>query len=249
MTHNEHDVLLGLMDSFLDDSLVLRVLEVVQSGKEATVFRCEAAPSTGKRFFAAKVYRPMNRRNFRNDSVYQQGRVILNGHDRRAFARGSEFGKHVQQTLWVLSEFETQRMLFDAGADVPQPIKFNGNAILMEWLGDDASPAVQLRHAELREPEAGELCERLLANIELMLRHNIVHADLSPFNILYLGNGIGVKIIDFPQAVDARTNPAAPDLLRRDVENVCRHFQRFGIDKDAVGIAAGLWRRFVLAEL
>jgi RIO kinase 1 len=237
------------MDSFLDDSLVLRVLEVIQSGKEATVFRCEAAPSTGRRYFAAKVYRPMIRRNFRNDSVYQQGRVILNGHDRRAFARGTEFGREVQQTLWVMSEFETQRILYDAGADVPQPIKFNGNAILMEWLGDDASPAVQLRHAELREPEAGVLCERLLANIELMLRHNIVHGDLSPFNILYLGDGNGAKIIDFPQAVDARTNPAAVDLLRRDVENVCRYFQRFGIENDPAMIADDLWRRFVLAEL
>ena len=36
MTPLEQDVLLGLLDSFLDDSVILEVLEVVQGGKEAT---------------------------------------------------------------------------------------------------------------------------------------------------------------------------------------------------------------------
>ena len=71
MTRDEQDVLLGLLESFLDDSLITEVLEVVKGGKEATVFRCLAAPSKGARYFAAKVYRPMERRSFRNDGVYQ----------------------------------------------------------------------------------------------------------------------------------------------------------------------------------
>ena len=92
MSPLEQDVLLGLLDSFLDDSVILEVLEVVQGGKEATVFRCRAAPSTGDQFYAAKVYRPMERRNFRNDTTYQQGRVILNQRTRRAYENKTEFG-------------------------------------------------------------------------------------------------------------------------------------------------------------
>src|SRR5262245_26345861 len=119
MTPLEHEVLLGLMESFLDDSLILEVLEAVKSGKEATVFRCRAAPSTGQKYFAVKVYRPMERRNFRNDSTYQQGRVILSSRGRRAYESGTDFGRKVQYGLWVNAEYETQRMLYDAGADVP----------------------------------------------------------------------------------------------------------------------------------
>jgi RIO kinase 1 len=104
MTQNDQEILIGLLESFLDDSLITEVLEVVQSGKEATVFRCRAAPSTQQRYFAAKVYRPMNRRNFRNDGVYQQGRVILDSRARRAFKRSTGFGKQVQQMLWANAE-------------------------------------------------------------------------------------------------------------------------------------------------
>src|SRR5205814_10054083 len=105
---DEYDVLFGLLESFLDDSVITEVLEVVQGGKEATVFRCAAAPSSGERFFAAKVYRPMHRRSFHNDAVYQQGRMIINARSRRAYEKGTEFGRKVQYGRWVGSEFATQ---------------------------------------------------------------------------------------------------------------------------------------------
>jgi RIO kinase 1 len=247
MTPLEQTILLDLLDSFLDDSVITEVLEVVQGGKEATVFRCRAAPSTGDQFYAAKVYRPMERRNFRNDAKYQQGRVIVNHRTRRAYENRTDFGRKVQYGRWVHSEYETQRMLYDAGADVPRPIACNGSAILMEWLGDESVAAVQLRHAELERCDARPLMERLLANIELMLRNNRIHGDLSPFNVLYWQGE--VKIIDFPQSVDPRENRMAYELLRRDVENVCRHFERFGVRSDPHRLASRLWSQFLRAEL
>src|SRR4051812_45912742 len=174
MTRDEQELLLGLMESFLDDSLILEVLEVVQGGKEATVFRCRAAPSTGQELFAAKVYRPMERRNFRNDSVYQQGRVILNQRTRRAYQNRTDFGRQVQYGRWVGSEYATQQALYDIGCDVPRPWACNGSAIVMEWIGGEDVAAVQLRHAKFERDEAQDLCDRLLSNIELMLRNNVV---------------------------------------------------------------------------
>jgi RIO kinase 1 len=247
MTRDEYDVLLGLLESFLDDSVITEVLEVVKGGKEATVFRCAAAPSSGERFFAAKVYRPMHRRSFHNDAVYQQGRVILNARSRRAYEKGTEFGRKVQYGRWVGSEFATQQALYDAGADVPKPIACNGSAIIMEWIGDETSPAMQLRHIKLQARQTHEVFDTLLANIELMLRNNVIHGDLSPFNILYSDGR--VKIIDFPQAVDARMNPNSYALLSRDVGNVCEYFAKCGVRCDAARIAGGLWSRFMRAEL
>ena len=53
----------------------------------------------------------------------------------------------------------------------------------------------------------------------------------------------------FPQAVDPRSNPYASDLLARDVENLCRHFERYGVHSDAKATARGLWTGFMFADL
>jgi RIO kinase 1 len=248
MTRDEYEILIGQLETFLDESLILEILEVVKGGKEATVFRCRAAPSTKQTFFAAKVYRPMDRRNFRNDSVYQHGRVITNRRNRRAVEKRSDFGREVQFGGWVNHEYQTQQTLYHAGADVPRPWACNGSAILMEWIGDEAA-AVQLRHADFAsDDEVVAIHRRLIENIRLMLSNNLVHGDLSPFNILYLGNS-QVRIIDFPQAVDARSNRNACSLLFRDVENVCRFFEKFGVRSNPGRIAADFWSRFLRADL
>ena len=42
---------------------------------------------------------------------------------------------------------------------------------------------------------------------KIMLSAHVVHADLSAYNMLYAGERL--RVIDMPQAVDARTNPSA----------------------------------------
>ncbi len=46
--------------------------------------------------------------------------------------------------------------------------------------------------------------------------------------------------IDFPQAVDATTNPSAPELLHRDLENVAAWFGRRGAPIDVARLYADL---------
>jgi len=149
----------------------------------------------------------------------------------------------------VNSEYATQQALFAAGADVPEPLACNGSAIVMEWLGSADGAAVQLRHARFDRREAIDLHDRLMCNVELMLRNNVIHGDLSPFNVLYLSREQGVRIIDFPQAVDPRENRNACELLFRDVENISRFFEKFGVRSDPARFASRLWNQFVHAEL
>src|SRR6476620_7121564 len=108
MTRDEQPILLSMLDSFLDSGAITEVLEFVKGGKEATVFRCRA----GNHLVAAKVYRPRKYRNFKDDSDYQNGRVIGDARARRAVKNRSTFGREVQQGRWVTAEFETQKMLF-----------------------------------------------------------------------------------------------------------------------------------------
>lgn len=235
------------LEAFCLDNLITDVLYPLKSGKEATVYCCKAHPSTGVELLAAKVYRPLKMRSFRNDAIYQEGRVITDARLRRAYEKKTRRGRQVQFGGWVEREFEMLDVLEAAGGDVPIPVAHSGPAILMEYVGDAESSAPPLRSVSLEADEAKELFGVVMRNIELFLAHHCVHSDLSAFNILYWqGN---VKIIDFPQAVDAYANPNAFSLLARDIYHVCRYFAKYGANADPVWLAEDLWRRFLREEL
>ena len=230
-------------DEFYAEGLITEVLAQLKSGKEATVFLCRAADS---RLIAIKRYHDRLRRDFRNRATYLHG-VVIPGRVGRAVANRSEFGIAVAESLWVDREFDTLCKLHAAGADVPEPIAATGRAIAMGCIGDADGCALQLRSARLSPDQARRYLDSLLWNIERFLSVNVVHADLSPYNILVWDDKAWV--IDFPQAVDARINENAFTLLARDVDRVCSHFRRYGVEADAPAIAASLWRRYQRALL
>src|SRR5262245_49212255 len=75
---------LAALEPFFRQKWISEVLHTVKSGKEATVYCCRAHPDTEMDLFAAKVYRSRDDRSFKNDAVYQEGRMILDRRLRRA---------------------------------------------------------------------------------------------------------------------------------------------------------------------
>ncbi|HLL80901.1 MAG TPA: RIO1 family regulatory kinase/ATPase [Ktedonobacteraceae bacterium] len=238
---------LAALDTFLADGLIREVLYTVKSGKEATVYCCEASPSTGLDLVAAKVYRSRNRRVFKNDAIYQEGRVILKGHVRRAVENKSRFGREAQFAMWVNYEYEALKALHKTGADIPRPLARSDNAILMEYLGDREQAAPALQFVDLPKDEVYPVFAKIMDNIQLWLASDYVHADLSAYNVLYWQGR--VSIIDFPQAIDPRFNPNALALLTRDIENICHYMARYGLQRDGQRLAERLWQRFRNAQL
>lgn len=257
-------------DIFRDDGWISEVLQEVKSGKEATVYCCRAAPAQEAELVAVKMYRSRQVRTFRNSAPYREGRVIRDKRLRRATSKGSAAGQAVEFSSWIAHEFAIHCTLHAAGADVPRPLacaaggvllEYTGapaprrrlalslptNAILMEYVGDVREPAPHLNSVALEREEAHALFTQILRNVELWLAHDVVHGDLSAFNILYWQGA--VTVIDFPQAVDPRANRNAEALLARDVENVYRYFARHGIRADPSRTAAWLWRRYMRGEL
>lgn len=236
------------LDALIGDGLVTEILYEVRSGKEATVYCCRADPSTGKELLAAKVYRPLEQRSFRNDAVYQTGRdAAVSSRDRRALGNKTRHGRDVQFGTWIFAEFQTMRALHALGADVPEAIAHSGGTLLMEYFGDEHAAAPMLVRTRLGADEPAAFLRRIIENVTLWLRNDLVHGDLSPYNILYWENRI--VVIDFPQTVDAKLNPNARSLLNRDLENICGYFERYGIRADGRRIANELWNRYKCAEL
>jgi RIO kinase 1 len=235
-------------EELFDEGLITDVEMQLKSGKEATVYLCRANPvTTDSLQLVAKVFRPRRTRSFKDDAAYKSGRVITNARTRRAVHKKTRFGQEFEDAWWINREHETLEQLHAVGADVPRPVRGSAFGILMEYIGDEDGPAPQLRDVDLSTGVARELFDRIMWNVELLLRNNLVHADLSPFNILYRDGR--ATIIDFPQAVDARTNRNSYELLRRDVENVTGHFARYGVDADPDRLATDLWYRYLFARL
>jgi RIO kinase 1 len=241
------DPVQATLDTFFADGTINEILYTVKSGKEATVYCCQAGSSLGVELVAAKIYRSRNNRGFKNDAIYQEGRVITEGHVRRAVQNKSRFGREVQFSMWVNYEYEALQALYKAGADIPRPFARTEHAILMEYQGDREQAAPALQFVDLPQEKVAAVFQRLIDNIELLLAHNYIHGDLSAYNILYWQEK--VTIIDFPQAIDARFNPNALPLLTRDIENVCHYVARYGLQRDGSKIANQLWHRFKNARL
>jgi RIO kinase 1 len=251
-SRHEQQWLSQVLDNFYQDSLIRDVLSIVKGGKEANVYCCQGHPKIGLDLLAAKVYRPRLLRNLKNDAIYKEGRAVLGDDGKslhplrdhralRALNKKTRFGAELSITSWIEYEYQTLRMLHAYGADVPKPVAQNSNAILMEFIGDVGNPAPILQSVTLQINEAQPLFERIMQNIELILTHRRVHADLSAYNVLYWEGQI--KIIDFPQVVNPESNPLGFNLLMRDIERICQYFGRYGLQENPETLARQLWKR------
>lgn len=242
------DLTVPELQLFADELWIEDILYELKSGKEATAYCCSGGPTSGVALLAAKVYRPVESRGFRNDAIYQQGRTdAMSRRDRMAYERKTHFGMELRFGAWVEHEYKTLERFHAAGADVPRPIHRTGEAVLMEFIGDEDGPAPALYQISLDPDEAQHHFRRVLWNIETFLACDRIHGDLSAYNILY-HQGRAV-VIDVPQAIDPKVNHNAPELLERDVHNVCAYFRKYGVRSDPSRIAGDLWMRYRFGDL
>jgi RIO kinase 1 len=247
--------LLDSLGGFYEYQWINDILRMIRGGKEASVYQCQGTASTGADFIAAKVYRPRQLRNLRNDSLYREGRDNLDaeghliGDDRRqrAIRERTSYGQELLHTSWLAHEFTTLQVLHAAGADVPVPYATANNAILMGYIGDEQVAAPTLNSVNLDPAEARTLFKRVLHNVEIMLRSNRIHGDLSAYNILYWDGKI--TLIDFPQAIAPQENRNAYRIFERDLVRVCEYFASQGVRPHGVQLnprklAADLWTSY-----
>jgi len=199
----------------MEEGLIDGVLRQLMSGKEAQVYvvRC------GEETRCAKVYKEASQRSFRQAVDYTENRRVKNSRQARAMAKGTRFGRAMQEEAWQSAEVDALYRLAAAGVRVPQPYNFHEGVLLMELVADaEGAAAPRLNDAQFTPEQARRHHAALIAEVVRMLCAGIVHGDLSEFNILLAEDG--PVIIDLPQAVDAAGNNHAKRMLLRDVENL-----------------------------
>ena len=244
----EEGWLLGSLGALYEHRWVTDVLARVKGGKEANVYRCESGPAISAPYAAAKVYRPPTLRNLKNDHLYREGRanldmdgrVLIKERETKAIEKRTAVGRALIHQSWITHEFLALQRLHAAGADVPEPYASEPNALLMAFVGDGDSAAPTLNEISLERGEAQKLFDRAMHNIDIMLSKDVIHGDLSAYNLLYWEGSI--TLIDFPQIVRPDRNASAWSIFRRDVLRVCEYFSKQGVDAHGGRIAEELWR-------
>jgi RIO kinase 1 len=188
----------------------------ISTGKEGNVFR---ASTLKGEHLAVKIYRTAT-------STFGEMAKYIQGDPR--FFRVKTKNKNRLIMIWAEKEYLNLDLFYRVGVRVPKPVAFHANIIVMEYIGSDKEPARQLRNVTLEDPEA--IARKLLDYVKLgYQKGNIVHSDLSEFNVLML-DGEPV-LIDVGQSV-LKGHPFAEEWLERDVSNVARYFRRYKIDID-----------------
>jgi len=126
--------------------------------------------------------------------------------------------------VWARKEFKNMQVAHDAGVRVPAPIAVRKNVLVMEFVGDkEDNAAQQLVNTEVTLKDYKQVIEQLSL---LYKKANLVHADLSEYNIFRVDGGI--MLFDFGSAVDIK-QPNSKRFLVRDILNVNRFFEKRGI--------------------
>ncbi len=195
----------------------------VCTGKEANIFRA----MVGEKELALKIYR-ISTSNFNAMQDY------LHGDPRFSSVKGT---KRAIVSAWTRKEFRNLSRAEEVGIAVPHPIAMKENILVMDLIGEGDRVAPPLKDVELEPEEARAIYDRIVEYISLLYnRAQLVHADLSEFNILY-HQGEPV-IIDMGQSVTL-DHPQARRFLERDIANVVHYFQK----KYGLGSSEEIWTK------
>jgi RIO kinase 1 len=194
----------------------------ISTGKEANVYRGE---DTEGNSLAVKIYRMSTAET---DFMLE----YIMGDPRFKRVRRQSRSLIPQ---WAMKEYKNLHRYYDAGIPVPKPLDIERNVLVMEFIGDVESnlPAPLIKNVEIPSPV--KVFNEIIDMIETgYTEAGLVHADLSEFNILWLGKPI---IIDVSQAVLIGHDYAKKYLLR-DIQNVCNYFKKLGVNTEEPEIIA-----------
>lgn len=232
-------------DLLIADGLIDEVLGRLKTGKEAEVWLVRQ----GDEVVAAKLYKNRESRSFKNNAGYTEGRQIRNSRTRRAIAKGSRFGRQAAEEAWKEAEANALYALHAAGVRVPTPVLYAEGVLLMELvLGADGHPAPRLIDVDFTPEQARAAYADLRQQVVRMLCCDLIHGDLSPYNVLW--GAEGPTIIDLPQTIAAAVNNRSFFYFQRDLENLRRFFASFDRSLHRHrGDARAIWTAYERREL
>ncbi|MDK2826653.1 serine/threonine protein kinase [Methanolobus vulcani] len=190
----------------------------ISTGKEANVFLAEDT----EKDIAVKIYRI-------SSSTFNSMEDYILGDPRFRNVRHS---KRDIIFAWTKKEQRNLVRAKEAGLKVPEPFVAERNILVMEFMGEDGIPYPQLKDYRMEKETAKEAFDTIINYIDLLYNEaNLVHGDLSEYNILIIPETEEPVFIDMGQSV-TREHPRSIEFLIRDIENITRYFKKYSISAD-----------------
>ena len=187
----------------------------ISTGKEANVFYAEGPDKE----LAIKIYRIASSTFRAMDAYIMKDPRFTNIRNKK---RDIIFA-------WTRKELQNLKRAKSAGVRVPEPILAEKNILIMEFMGEKEAPYPLLKNTHLENEDAKRIFDIIVEYMRLLYKKaNLVHADLSEYNILIDPNNLTPIFIDMGQSVTLE-HPNAREFLYRDVQNILRFFSRYGI--------------------
>ncbi|MGI0141868.1 MAG: serine protein kinase RIO [Candidatus Micrarchaeales archaeon] len=210
------------IEKLFTHKIISKLLFIIAKGKEGDVYLADAGEDIKRDYVAVKIFR------IETSKFYSRVDYMIGD---------PRFPKIKKSIFWIVNEwckkeYGNLKIAEDAKVHAPKPYYFNGNVLALEFIGNAERVAPQLRFVQLEEPK--EVLKIILSDIKKLYKNELVHADISEYNIL-MKDGTPY-IIDFGQAVIDK-HPNAMMFLKRDIFNITSYFRRkyrFEVDVDQV---------------
>ena len=215
----------------INRDIVSEVHGCLSTGKEANVYYAISNPpdddsgqTSGSLQRAIKVYKT-------SILIFKDRDKYVAGEHR--FKQGyNKSSNRSMVKVWAEKEMRNLRRIYAAGLPCPEPMHLRLHVLVMGFLGDKRGvPAPRLKDVlfEVDDPEAQWtlLYLQLLGYIKVLYKAcQLVHADLSEYNVLYHQGKLW--LIDVSQSVE-HDHPRSLEFLRMDIKNVNDFFRRRGV--------------------
>ncbi|XP_068199749.1 serine/threonine-protein kinase RIO3 isoform X2 [Antennarius striatus] len=211
-----------LMFKMVSAGVLENINGCISTGKESVVFHADGGSledTPVPQEVVLKVFKT-TLNEFRNRDRYIKD-------DYRFIDRFSKLNPRKVIRLWAEKEMHNLSRMRKAGVPCPDVVLLRKHILVMSFIGRDHSPAPKLKDAALSPEDMADAYQQVLQLMQVLFQDcNLVHADLSEYNILWHDGK--AWLIDVSQSVEP-THPHGLEFLFRDCRNISTFFQKRGV--------------------
>ncbi|KAJ6634762.1 Serine/threonine-protein kinase RIO3 [Pseudolycoriella hygida] len=213
-----------LLYKLVNNQVLEQINGIVSTGKEAVILH---ALSDGNYTGALTLPKECAIKIFKTASNgFKQRDNYIKG-DYRFKDRMSKQNNRTAINMWAEKEMHNLMRMQKHGINCPDVVLLKKNILVMSFIGEDNVAAPKLKEAGLSYDELELAYDEILSMMNKLYNEaNLVHADLSEYNILWHKGK--PWFIDVAQSVEPE-HPSAKEFMMRDCNNISTFFTRKGL--------------------
>uniref|UniRef100_A0A8C7Q5Z5 Serine/threonine-protein kinase RIO3 n=1 Tax=Oncorhynchus mykiss TaxID=8022 RepID=A0A8C7Q5Z5_ONCMY len=216
-----------LMYKMVNAGVLENINGCISTGKESVVFHADGGSMEEKAVpdeCVLKVFKT-TLNEFKNRDKYIKD-------DYRFKERFSKLNPRKIIRLWAEKEMHNLARMKKADIPCPEVVILKKHILVMSFIGKDHVPAPKLKEAMLGSEDMNRAYYQVLHMMQQLYHEcNLIHADLSEYNMLWW---VSLHLIFIPDSSCQSIEPNHPhglEFLFRDCRNVATFFQKGGVSE------------------